>query len=86
MPQVVAGLKQSQASILLACSLGEGFFENTWIPAAHDGVFYTENALDKYLENRVNSGFEVSFLLVIQQSFNHHQINYFKASHWLQFV
>ena len=62
MPEVVAGLKESQPSILLACSLGEGFFENTWIPVAHDGVFYTENALEKYLENRVNTGFEVSFL------------------------
>jgi len=61
MPKVVAGLKASQPSILLACSLG-GFFENTWIPVAHDGVFYTENALEKYLENRVNTGFEVSFL------------------------
>ena len=62
MPKVVEGLKASQPSILLACSLGEGFFENTWIPVAHDGVFYTENALEKYLENRVNAGFEVSFL------------------------
>ena len=62
MPKVVEGLKASQPSILLACSLGEGFFENTWIPVAHDGVFYTENALEKYLENRVNTGFEVSFL------------------------
>ena len=61
MPAVVAALKDSQPSILLACSLGEGFFENTWIPVAHDGVFYTENALDKYLENRVNTGFAVSF-------------------------
>ena len=61
MPAVVAALKESQPSILLACSLGEGFFENTWIPVAYDGVFYTENALEKYLENRVNTGFEVSF-------------------------
>ena len=65
MPEVVTGLKASQPSILLACSLGEGFFENTWIPVAHDGVFYTENALEKYLENRVNTGFEVSFLTQI---------------------
>ena len=57
--EVVAGMKQAQPSILLACSLGEGFFENTWIPVAHDGIFYTENALEKYLDNRVNTGFEL---------------------------
>ena len=63
MSEVVDGMKQAQPSILLACSLGEGFFENTWIPVAHDGVFYTENALEKYLNDRVNSGFEVSLLV-----------------------
>ena len=78
MSEVVDGMKQAQPSILLACSLGEGFFENTWIPVAHDGVFYTENALEKYLNDDVNTGFEVGF-----SDFQAHTENLFSASYWL---
>ena len=56
---VVDSLKSTPPSVLLANSLGENYFEFTWIPVADDGVFYTENALDKYLDGRVNTGFEL---------------------------
>ena len=58
---VVDSLKSTAPSVLLANSLGENYFEFTWIPVADDGIFYTENALEKYLEGNVNTGFEVSF-------------------------
>ena len=56
---VVDSLKSTPPSILLANSLGENYFEFTWIPVADDGVFYKENVLEKYLDGRVNTGFEL---------------------------
>ena len=82
MPEIVAAMKQAQPSILLACSLGEGFFENTWIPVAHDGVFYTENALEKYLYNQVNTGFEVNLPTLN----NVGVLIGFVAAYWFEFV
>ena len=52
-------MKSTPPSVLLDNSLGENYFEFTWIPVADDGVFYKENALEKYLDGRVNSGFEL---------------------------
>ena len=56
---VVESLKSTPPSVLLANSLGENYFEFTWIPVADDGVFYKENVLEKYLDGRVNTGFEL---------------------------
>ena len=60
MQSIIDILENAPPSILLSNSLGESFFEFTWIPVPYDGTFFTENALDKYLEGRVNTGFEVS--------------------------
>ena len=59
---IVDSLKSTPPSVLLANSLGENYFEYTWIPVADDGVFYNENALEKYLDGRVNTGFEVTIV------------------------
>ena len=56
---IVDSLKSTPPSVLLANSLGENYFEFTWIPVADDGVFYKENVLEKYLDGRVNTGFEL---------------------------
>ena len=63
---IVESLKSTPPSVLLANSLGENYFEFTWIPVPDDGVFYTEDALERYLEGRVNTGFEVLHWLALQ--------------------